>query len=106
MEAPGLATIDAAFTGDDPEDLTAFGNGVIYQARVFATHGEELYYTDGTESGSGLVRDIRPGRRLPGGELDRVGDVGLPSETEWAREGVPSRNRLPAPALVSARDTP
>ncbi|MCB1493512.1 MAG: hypothetical protein KDJ77_17240, partial [Rhodobiaceae bacterium] len=59
----GTTTIDAAFTGDDPEDLTAFGNGVIYQARVFATHGEELYYTDGTESGSGLVRDIRPGQQ-------------------------------------------
>ena len=57
----GTTVLDPAITGDDPVELTAYGNGIIYQARFFSTIGEELFYSDGTNEGSGLVRNIRSG---------------------------------------------
>ena len=59
----GTTLLDSSDIGNDPKYLTAYGDGIIYQARVFATIGEELYFTDGTAAGSRVVRDIRPGQQ-------------------------------------------
>ncbi len=43
-----------------PQQLTTVGKTVYFVA-TDATHGQELWKTDGTESGTVLVRDIAPG---------------------------------------------
>jgi len=46
--------------GSFPENLTAVGNTLFFNADD-GVNGEELWKSDGTEAGTVLVRDIRPG---------------------------------------------
>ena len=41
----------------------ALGSRVLFRADVDAAFGPELYRTDATKAGTGLVKDIKPGRR-------------------------------------------
>jgi ELWxxDGT repeat protein len=43
-----------------PSNFTQFGNDVVFVA-TDATHGRELWITDGTEGGTHIVDDINPG---------------------------------------------
>ena len=51
-----------------PEDFHALGNELLFQA-FDGPHGKELWETDGTSSGTKLVKDINPGgdSSYPGG---------------------------------------
>ena len=57
----GTIALDVNRTGFKIEELTAYGNGVIFRSETSSSLGEELYYSDGTDAGTGLVRNIRPG---------------------------------------------
>jgi ELWxxDGT repeat protein len=49
-----------SYTSSDPENLTAVGNTLFFTADN-GVNGEELWKSDGTEAGTILVGDIRPG---------------------------------------------
>lgn len=57
--------------GSDPEYVTEVGGNVFLGARE-PEHGEELWKSDGTFTGTVLVKDIRPG---PGGSPPSDGTV-------------------------------
>ena len=44
----------------NPDDIVALGSKVIFEA-TDATHGRELWKTDGTAAGTSLVKDATPG---------------------------------------------
>src|SRR5262249_56871182 len=46
--------------GSNPQHLTAV-DGTLFFAANDGVHGTELWKSDGTESGTVLVKDIRPG---------------------------------------------
>src|SRR5262245_51278557 len=46
--------------GSDPGSLVRMG-GFVYYSATDDTHGNELWRTDGTASGTSIVRDINPG---------------------------------------------
>jgi len=46
--------------GSDPQPLRTIGDVTFFSAQTAAT-GNELWKTDGTESGTALVRDVFPG---------------------------------------------
>ena len=46
--------------GGQPQDLTVVGDSVFFSACDKA-HGQELWRSDGTETGTSLVKDIAPG---------------------------------------------
>ena len=47
-------------TGSRPRSLTVVGSTVFFTA-TDATHGTELWKTDGTAAGTALVKDVYPG---------------------------------------------
>ncbi|MFT3784974.1 MAG: hypothetical protein QM770_02250 [Tepidisphaeraceae bacterium] len=57
----------------NPELITAVGNKVVYVATVAAT-GRELYVSDGTSAGTGLLKDINPGSAES--SVDQLATVG------------------------------
>src|SRR5262249_54172160 len=57
---PVLTPLGPAF----PAGLTEV-NGTVFFAAADETHGTELWKTDGTAAGTGLVKDIHPGLESP-----------------------------------------
>lgn len=84
--------------GSNPNRLTALGDYVYYTADD-GTHGIELWRSDGTEAGTNLVKDIRPGQfpfsaadapsalTVYNGALYFVADDGLHGRELWKSDG-------------------
>lgn len=80
-------------------NLPAVGGGKMYFPATNSLHGTELWITDGTTGGTGLLRDIHPspsssnpgiGRGiavLPDGRLLFAGDDGTTGDELWVTDG-------------------
>jgi len=76
--------------GSLPNELTAV-NGVLYFTAFDEEHGMELWKSDGTEAGTVLVADIRPGAQgsyprelaFVNGALFFAADDGLNGREPW-----------------------
>ena len=87
--------------GSGPQSLTAAGDRVYFSA-TDGTHGRELWVTDGSASGTRLVRDIRPGSAGSAPRsLTRVGprlyfsaDDGSHGRELWVTDGTRKGTRL------------
>jgi ELWxxDGT repeat protein len=55
-----LKDIDTGLNNSTPSNFTNFGNKLLFQART-ASNGNELWITDGSTSGTTIVKDIEPG---------------------------------------------
>lgn len=97
LTGPAIAIdIDAA-TAAEPRDFVQVGD-VAYFTAQNAASGRELWKTDGTEAGTSLVADIRPGTgsSLPqqltefNGNLFFVADDGTNGEELWMSDGTAS----------------
>src|SRR5262245_21909211 len=55
-----INTTPPANTSSSPDSFTQLGRLMLFRASTRA-RGLELYATDGTEAGTGLVKDIKPG---------------------------------------------
>src|SRR5204862_4766957 len=55
-----VADINPGTGGSLPQNLTAFGSGILFRASDGVT-GSELWRSDGTAAGTALVKDINPG---------------------------------------------
>lgn len=89
--APG--TVGASPSRGVPNSLTSF-NGMLFFAAQDATHGMELWKSDGTDAGTVLVKDIRPVAGGFGGELTIVNDTlffrgtdGISGQELWKTDG-------------------
>ena len=60
------------FFGSEPTRLTNVGGTLFFYADD-ADHGDELWRSDGTETGTTLVSDINPGRRSSSTNLSNIG---------------------------------
>lgn len=60
-----VADLNVTNPGSIPENLTAI-QGKVYFTADDEIHGRELWVTDGTESGTQLVKDIYPGKSSSG----------------------------------------
>lgn len=86
--------INIAGEGSYPNELIVF-NGETYFPAITGTSGEELWKTDGTDSGTVMVADIRPGsgssRPIPlivySGELYFLADDGIHGRELWKTDG-------------------
>lgn len=78
-------------------DIMPFGDGVLFIADDL-THGRELWYSDGTEGGTVMVKDINPGAIGSGaGAITMIGDVALFAASNgfdgvelWQTDGTPA----------------
>lgn len=86
--------------GSDPEEITSLGNGkVIFSAYHPITDDREPWVSDGTESGTMLLKDIAPldyGSRsrfqftpLGNGKAIFIADDGVHGEEPWVTDGTP-----------------
>lgn len=76
-QGPGPARLVSDLTpgSSEPQELTPFAGGVAFTAR-HPTSGRELWWTDGTATGTRLLADLRPGTASSGvRELTVVGDA-------------------------------
>jgi ELWxxDGT repeat protein len=88
--------------GSDGSDPAAIAdvNGVLYFVANDGFHGLELWRSDGTPEGTGLVRDINPGANAPftvygylvkliavGGSIFFVADDGVHGAEVWRSDG-------------------
>src|SRR5688500_14331747 len=55
-----FADVNPGFASSNPESLVDAG-GTLYFSADDGVHGTELWKTDGTAAGTGLVKDIQPG---------------------------------------------
>lgn len=58
--------------GSFPDKLTSTANGTLFFVASDPDHGRELWTSDGTESGTRIVKDIVPG----GGDVTQAGPFG------------------------------
>ena len=81
--------------GSYPNDLTAIGNTLYFEAND-GNHGNELWKSDGTSSGTFMVKDIMPGDHygsnpheliVVGNTLYFVGDDGVNGYELWKSDG-------------------
>jgi ELWxxDGT repeat protein len=102
----------------DPEGLTIVGDRLFFSAQDLE-HGRELWVSDGTGTGSRLVKDIRPGaegssltsstRIVPfGGRILFTANDGEHGAELWVSDGTESGTRLvkdicPGPESSDAR---
>ncbi|WP_375327632.1 ELWxxDGT repeat protein [Microcystis sp. BLCC-F210] len=85
---------DNPFSGLNPQNLTAVGNTLFFTADD-GVNGRELWKSDGTEAGTILVGDIRPGSsssdpqnlRVVGSTLYFTADDGVNGRELWAVSG-------------------
>ncbi len=70
----GTKAIKPGAAGFSPRNLTDVGSTLFYSASDVAAGGFELWKSDGTAAGTGLVKDIRPGDA--GSALGELTDVG------------------------------
>ncbi len=70
----GTKAIKPGAGGFSPRNLTDVGSTLFYSASDVAGGGFELWKSDGTAAGTGLVKDIRPGDA--GSALGELTDVG------------------------------
>lgn len=85
--------------GMEVKDLVASDQGkVVFFTATDAEHGLELWITDGTENGTLMIRDIRPGSQSSGvtelvildGHLFFIADDGTKGGPEpWVSDGTP-----------------
>jgi ELWxxDGT repeat protein len=85
---------DVGFWVDGPQSLVAVGSALFLSAYDVA-HGQELWRSDGTPEGTGLLRDLAPGpdgsSPLPVAEIDGVllfvASDGLHGREIWRSDG-------------------
>lgn len=70
----GTRPVNQGESGFFPRELTSSGGTLFYSAKTDPTGGFELWKSDGTPSGTGLVKDIRPG--VAGSGPSELTDVG------------------------------
>jgi ELWxxDGT repeat protein len=91
--------------GTGPDDVTAVGATVFFAGQD-PTHGFELWKSDGTASGTTLVKDIAPNNSVPwerssnpsdltrvGNELFFVADDAIHGEVLWRSDGTAAGTR-------------
>jgi ELWxxDGT repeat protein len=84
--------------GSDPRDFVAFRNGALFTADD-GTTGRELWWTDGTRTGTRRVADLRPGPEGSNphdltvfrGEVYFVASGQLAGEALWRTDGTTQR---------------
>lgn len=88
--------------GSSPREFARLNDRVLFSALLEGSIGRELWITDGTESGTKLVRDLRIGSSWgePEGiiELNGValfaGDDGIHGNELWITDGTPGGTRM------------
>ena len=88
-----------------PENFTPIGNGRLLFDASDATHGDELWVTDGTVAGTNLVKDIHPGTGSGGfgyatpygtGHVIFQADDGSGTDGPWITDGTTAGTTLVA----------
>jgi ELWxxDGT repeat protein len=91
--------------GSNPHSLTAVGDKLFFYAST-PTHGDELWVSDGTEAGTRLVKDIRPGPESStqftnppsmanvGGKLFFTANDGIHGNELWTSDGTAAGTHL------------
>ncbi len=99
--------IDPGTGGSDPQLLIDV-DGTLFFSASDGTHGTELWKSDGTATGTGLIRDINPGpaSSIPGafrrrwasvnGTVFFTGDDGVHGRELWKSDGTASGTSLVA----------
>jgi len=85
-----------------PAHLTAVGTTLFFTIDLDDGSGGELWKSDGTASGTVLVKDIRPGKRCGlllnltsvGGALFFTANDGIHGEEPWRSDGTSSGTAL------------
>ena len=85
-----------------PGAMAHLGDGRVVFTANDGTHGRELWVSDGTEAGTQLVRDIRPGGSsnpynlvpVGGGRVVLVADDGVHGRELWVTDGTAAGTRL------------
>ena len=87
-------------SGRGPSDFTVY-NGLLYFAADDGVNGRELWVTDGTETGTRMVKEINPtgdggvqGLQVVGGKLYFRGSNGTSGEELWVTDGTSGGTRL------------
>jgi ELWxxDGT repeat protein len=88
--------------GSAPEQLTPMSDGRLFFTAIDAEHGRELWVTDGTPTGTRLVKDIQtgPGNSVPGGltvfdgKLYFIADDGFSGRELWVSDGTETGTQL------------
>src|SRR5688572_11338996 len=107
LEPRRLLSVSLAFDANPtPLSTTALGNLVEMGGKLFFTHddgrtGAELYISDGTEAGTRLVKDIRPGAAGSSpssltaidGTLYFAADDGVSGRELWVSDGTAAGTR-------------
>ena len=89
-----IGSVPLPVESSKPEHLRVV-NGTLYFEATDTIHGRELWRSDGTESGTSLVKDIRPGETSAdvevltafGGELYFVANDGVNGKELWRSDG-------------------
>jgi ELWxxDGT repeat protein len=94
---------DSGYDGSNPDNLTVFNNKLYFTADN-GVSGQELWVSDGTESGTQLVADINSSGQAFPGNFDRfavlndklyfTADNGINGSELWATDGTASGTQL------------
>ncbi len=71
-----IADILPGSLGSEPFEITALGEGALFNAQGNLSQGRELWISDGTEAGTGLLKDLDPANSSSGSwpsSLTRIG---------------------------------
>jgi len=101
-----LVDIHPGATGDNAFDFTQLGDGRVLFLADEGLRGRELWVTDGTEGGTHLVRDVRPGEAssLPdivgmfGNQALFTVDAGHSTRELWVTDGTSAGTKMLAGA--------
>jgi ELWxxDGT repeat protein len=105
--------IEATSEGSSPEEFVRAGDALFFEASD-PLHGPELWRSDGTEAGTVLVKDIKPGpqsSRYGGGgptHLAAIGDTvffvaddGMHGPSLWRSDGTAEGTSMVSPGSAS-----
>ncbi|MEM7199942.1 MAG: ELWxxDGT repeat protein [Planctomycetota bacterium] len=96
-----VVDLEPGTTGSGPDDLTPFGDGVLFTAQT-SGFGRELWFSDGSAAGTHLVIDLNPGATSSDpSEVVAIGtrhavfgaDDGTLGRELWITDGTPGNAR-------------